>query len=256
MDDFDFLEQIIDSFLKEDEQLDNCTHEEKKVDEGVYVCLNCGVSEKVNDGQTYTSHKMYKRSSKSTSISASIHQKGFDNDIVIVADKIYAAIIDENVKRTGNRSSIICACIFQALKYVGRPVDYSHIYTKFNIKKKSALKGLKFVNTEIAKKKTFEFYDVISSPVSPENFIVAYLKELSASDDAIKEVLAIHNSIKEDAEIGMSRPQSIAAGVIFYWLKKNGMPDAMKIIEQKAKLSQITISKKAKTIQSRLEDED
>lgn len=254
MEDFDLLEEIIDAFLREDGKADACQHAEKRIDEGVYVCLKCGFSEKVNDGQTYTSHKMYKRSSRSTSISVCIHQKGFDNDIVLVADKIYSAIIDENSKRTGNRSSIICACIFQALKFVGRPIDYAHVYSKFNIKKKSALKGLKFVNTEIAKKKTFEFYDVISSPVSPENFITAYLSELKAPEESVSEVIKIYEAIKEDAEIGMSRPQSIAAGVIFYWLKNKGMTDAMKIIEQKANLSQITISKKAKTVQSRIEE--
>lgn len=256
MEDFDLLEQIIDSVICGEEPTDLCEHKERKTDKGVYVCLDCGFSEKVNDGQTYTSHKMYKRSSRSTSISASIQQKGFDNDIVIIADKIYAAVINADAKRTGNKRSIVCACIFLALKFVGRPMDYSYVYTNFGIKKKSALKGLKIVNTAIAKKKDFEYYNVISSPVSPENFIMTYMNELSAPEESIAEVMIIYNLIKEDREIGMSRPQSIAAGVIFYWLKKNGMMDAMKIIEQKAKLSQITISKKAKTIQNRMEEDE
>jgi transcription initiation factor TFIIIB Brf1 subunit/transcription initiation factor TFIIB len=250
-DDFSLLESLLDG---ETEAAVACAHAERHLERGMLVCVACGSSERLSDGQTYTSHKMYKRVSKNTNISSNLEQKGFDSRVIVISNQIYNVVINENSKRTGNRSSISCACVFQAFKMVGRPVDYAYIYTKFNIKKRSALKGLKIVNAEIAKRKTLDFHKAISTPITPENFIVSYMEELKASDAAISEVLAIYEGIQDYKELNMSRPQSIAAGVIFYWLKKRGMVDAMKIIEQEANLSQLTISKKAKLVAQKIEE--
>lgn len=252
MEDFDLLEKIISEVSSA--RADECEHLERRVDKGMQVCLKCGFSEKLNDGQTYTSHKMYKRSTKNNNISASLEQKGFDSRVIVTANKIYNIIIDENSKRTGNRSSIICACVFQAFKILEMPVDYTYVYTKYNIKKKSALKGLKIVNTEMAKRKNVDFHDVICAPIKAEHFIVSYMEELKASAESIAEVLVVYEKIKNHKELNMSRPQSIAAGVTLYWLKMQGMTDAIKIIEDKSKLSKITIFKKAKFVTTKLQE--
>ena len=259
MEDFDLLEKIIGDFELEDTsdvEDSQCQHIENRIERGMQICTFCGFSAKVNDGQTYTSHKMYKRSYKTNNIANSLEQKGFDSRVIVMANKIYNIIVDKNSKRTGNRSSIICACIFQAFKILGMPVDYTYVYTKYNIKKKSALKGLKIVNTEMAKRKTLDIHDVICAPIRPEDFILSYMEEFKAPPESVEEVLRIYDQIKDSKEINMSRPQSIAAGVTLYWLKSKGMNDAIKIIEQKSRLSRITISKKAKVISLKIQDDE
>lgn len=245
--------QLLENLLCEENAAFTCTHARTVVDKNMYVCSDCGYSEKVKDGQTYVSHKVYKRSDKDYNITSSLSLKGFDSEVIATANKIYNCVVDDKTRRTGNKSSIICACVFQAFKIHNEPVDYSEIYEKYGIKRKSALKGLKIVNAEIAHRKDLSFHNVILTPIIPENFIVSYMEELKASEESIKEVLEIYKKIKVYEELDMSRPQSIAAGVIFYWLKKRGTLEAMKIIEDQAKLSQLTISKKAKIVSLKIE---
>jgi len=253
LDDFDLLETLIDAPTPTSTAAP-CLHPNRQLSSNMLTCLACGFSEHTSDGQSYTSHKMYKRASKLTNISFILEQKGFDSRVIILANRIYNIVIDENTKRTGNRNSIIAACVFQAFKILGRPVDYTHIYSKFGIKKRSALKGLKIVNAEIAKRKTLDFHAVVSSPIIPENFILSYMEELKAPEESIKEVLRLYAEIEGCKELQASRPQSIAAGVMFYWLKEKGMMDALKIVEARAGLSTLTISKKGKLVAQRLEE--
>lgn len=252
MEDFDLLENLLQPAAAST-AVAYCEHEHLVLDKNMYVCSQCGFSEKVKDGQTYVSHKVYKRGDKEHNISASLTLKGFDSEVISTANKIYNCVVDESVRRTGNKSSIICACVFQAFKIHGEPVDYVQIYEKYGIKRKSALKGLKIVNAEVARRKDLSFHEVILSPIVPENFISNYMTELKANEASLREVLTIYNRIKTYEELDMSRPQSIAAGVIFYWLKKRGTPEAMKIVEEQAKLSQLTISKKAKIVALKIE---
>lgn len=253
-DDFDLLESILSTEpATEETPPTDCPHIAKTIDRGMIVCRHCGSSEKINDGQTYTSHKMYRRSTKNTNISSVLEQKGFDSRVIVISNQMYNIVIDENAKRTGNRNSIIAAIVFQAFKVLKRPVDYIHIYSKFDLKKRSALKGLKIVNAEIAKRKDLDIHTIVSSPILPENFILSYMEELKAPDASIKEVLRMYEKIQDCRELNMSRPQSIAAGVIYHYLRTQGLTEAMKIIEVKANLSALTINKKSKLVAQRLE---
>jgi transcription initiation factor TFIIIB Brf1 subunit/transcription initiation factor TFIIB len=251
MEDFQLLETLIQNNTEDVKE--SCVHENKKIDKNMYVCLDCGFSEKTSDGQTYTNHKMYKRLEKSNNITAHLEQKGFDTEIILITNKLYNIVVDENTKRTGNKSSIICACVFQAFKILAKPVDYSYIYEKYSIKKKSALKGLKIVNAEIAKQKNLDIRRQVSTPITTEHFIRSYMGELHASEKIMNEVVNIYLKIKTNSELNMSRPQSIAAGIIYYWLKKTGNNEAMKIIEEKSKLSQLTITKKARLVEEKID---
>lgn len=263
MEDFQLLDSLIDRLESVDSRQDDsielknsrsdeCDHSERKMDKGMYVCLICGFSERISDGQTYTSHKMYKRANKTSTIAHVLEVLGFDREVIIIADQIYDVVVDENCKRTGNRKSMAAACTFEAFKFLERPVDYVHIYTKFDIKKRSALKGLKLVAAGIAKRKDLNFHQIISNPLTPKNFVLSYMNDLRASDDDINEVLCIYEKIKDSHELNMSRPQSIASGLIYYWARNRGLVDAMRMIEAKAGLSSLTISKKAKLVASRL----
>src|ERR1700722_5027782 len=111
MEDFELLESLIEN--TDSSNLSLCEHTDREFQNEMYICRICGFTERVNDGQTYSSHKMYKRATKTNSITQSLEQKGFDSKIIVIANKIYSIVVDENSKRTGNRSSIICACVFQ-----------------------------------------------------------------------------------------------------------------------------------------------
>jgi transcription initiation factor TFIIIB Brf1 subunit/transcription initiation factor TFIIB len=253
MENEDFL--LLESLIKgEGDTISvTCKHAVRTLERGMYICQECGAAERVQDGQTFTAHKMYKRPTRNTSITSNLEQKGFDSRIIVISNKIYNMVVDEQTKRTGNRNSIICACVFQAFKIFGHPVDYSHIYEKYGIKKRSALKGLKIVNAEIAKKKELDFHMIVSSPIVPEDFIVSYMEELKAPEESIKEVLCIYEMSQDQKELGMSRPQSIAAGVIHYWLRQRGKLDAIQTIVEKSNLSLVTIAKKSRLVAERVE---
>ena len=85
--------------------------------------------------------------------------------------------------------------------------------------------------------------------ITPQNLIREIMKKFDATPEQIDEVnqlyLQIHN---KSSILNRSRPQSVASGLVRYYILLKGKDITIKEFRQKVKLSELTIEKMAKEI--------
>lgn len=70
------------------------------------------------------------------------------------------------------------------------------------------------------------------------------MDNFQSSDEQKKEVSEIYSRIKnKSSKLNRSRPQSVASGLVYYWIKKNGKDISLKQFIKKVGLSELTINK-------------
>ena len=75
------------------------------------------------------------------------------------------------------------------------------------------------------------------------------MDKFRATDAQKNEVIEIYNKIKnKSSKINRSRPQSISAGITYYWVSTKNIDISLKDFAKKVELSELTISKIAKEI--------
>jgi transcription initiation factor TFIIIB Brf1 subunit/transcription initiation factor TFIIB len=169
---------------------------------------------------------------------------GFKDAIVTRANEMYLQVTKDKIHRGNMRKAIIFACIFNAYKVVGNPQSCEPLIEIFRIDRKSGLKGLKIVNLGITKDSLFH-----NTHITPANLVDDIMNEFSASSDQKKEVVELYNLVKgKSAKINRSRPQSVAAGLAFFWICKNNKNITIKEFSKTVKLSELTVSKVTKEI--------
>jgi DNA-binding Lrp family transcriptional regulator len=114
----------------------------------------------------------------------------------------------------------------------------------FEINRKIALKGLKYVNLNISKDNNFKGFQI-----NTEHLIKEILDKFSANDKQIEEVIEIYNYIKDKSVLlNRSRPQSVACGLVRYYTLKKNPEISMDYFRSKVNLSELTINKIVKEI--------
>ena len=163
---------------------------------------------------------------------------------------------DKYKKRNLRGSSfkgVVHACLFQAYKYHGKSQIPQEIQKKFNLTKKSLSKGIKILNTMLSRSKSKSESEPTITKV--EDLICGILKNTNPEidlDSAILDICEINKKIKNKSrKINRSNPQSVASGLIFYWLKNKDKPDSIsrQQFSQRSGLSQITIVNISKEIE-------
>lgn len=235
-----------------------CTHIDSIIEKNKKVCLECGMEIKTTiDIKQYKYSQNSKgsnpcrlqiRPSDEKSIYKDVLNMGFSCNIISDADKIYYEVTKGKIYRGNSRKSIIFACIFYAFKNNGDPQSHEKLIQMFKLNKKSGLKGLKHINLNLPKNS-----DILtrSTYITPRHIIIDILNIFSASDSHRKEVLGIYKSIQNrSSRLNRARPQSIAAGVVFFWMKNSNKNITIKEFSKKVKLSELTINKIMKEIDS------
>ena len=149
------------------------------------------------------------------------------------------------IYRGSTRKGIIFACIFHAYKANHSPHSCEQLIEVFDIDRKVALKGLKFVNLNAPKDSPFRsFY------VSTDHLIRETMLKFHATETHIQEALGIYHFIKDKSSLlNRSRPQSVACGVVRYYISKKNPDISMEYFRSKIRLSELTISRIMKEIQ-------
>lgn len=172
-------------------------------------------------------------------------------NVVQEANKIYQHVVKDNIYRGNTRKSIIFACIFYAYKQLKQPHSCDNLIKLFNLEKRSGLRGLKIVslnsNSNFVNKSNY---------ITPEDIIKEIMNEFSANDNDINNVIQLYNSLKnkKSSILSRSRPQSIASGIIRYYIIKNNKDISMENFREKVNLSELTINKIVKEITRILDD--
>jgi len=190
--------------------------------------------------------RCYIRKVKDKTIYPDVEHMNISDHIKDIANNIYEQVCDGKVHRGAYRRAIIFASIFHAYKLDKNPQSCESLIHIFEIKRKDALKGLKFINEHAPK----------SSPIrniyiTPEHLIHEFLMKFNVSADSQNEILELYRRIKGRSTIlNRSRPQSVAASVIWYWLVMHSKCITLKDFVKKVNLSELTVNKIAKEIAS------
>jgi transcription initiation factor TFIIIB Brf1 subunit/transcription initiation factor TFIIB len=245
--------------ISSSEELDfECQHLNINSEKGVDVCTDCGeeISKQIQNskewryyGQTDTRHssdpnRVQMRKSDERSIYKDVENMGFSEKIISEANKIYFQVTHGQIFRGNSRKAIVFACIFHAYKLSGKPQSHEKLITVFNLNRKTGLKGLKHVNLYAPKKSTIR-----TTYITPINLIEEIMEKFLATPEQKVEVINLYNQIKnKSSRLNRSRPQSVGAGLVYYWICSKKKDISIKQFTKKVDLSELTVNKIAKEI--------
>lgn len=245
-----------DSSSTDDEQ---CQHERSTTIDGSSVCLTCGekVEEILLDNETrfygssdtrYSSDpsRHNKRKNEERSLYTDLEPLGFPQEIIERANDYYKIIIKDKIYRAGNRQSIVFACTYHAYSDVMEPRVPGELAKAFKLDKKGISNGLKTFSKVFRKrpqKKYIDAMDLVPKLVSDLHIDKTLQK--SCIDD-MKQIYAFVQS--KSKTFNSSNPQSIAAGLVYYYLKLHSVQITRTDFSQVVKLTDITFTKIATDI--------
>ena len=232
----------------------DCKHLETINENGVEVCIECSailydkLAHKAewryygdNDNQhSYDPSRCQYVKRPDKGIKADLVKLGFTNQIIDLADELYTRVTDGEIKRSDLRKGIMFACVFQAYKNIGQPKIPEDLQTIFKISRRKLSKGLTYFKTRIPKSE-----DIVTQYITAEHFIPSLAQVFDLKDEHIKNILTLYKTLEsKSSSICTSTPQSVAAGILYYYLyKKINFPITACKFGKEVKLSEITISK-------------
>jgi transcription initiation factor TFIIIB Brf1 subunit/transcription initiation factor TFIIB len=256
--DFDLFDEFLPEKTLENDSSE-CRHINITESGYISLCLDCGeeISKNVSQdkewryyGQSDTKHTsdpnrcQMRRVEEDKNIFKDVEGMGFKDSIITIANEKYLEVTQDKIHRGNTRKAIIFACIFLAFKESGNPQSCEPLITIFDIDRKTGLRGLKIVNLGLSKKTS-----VINTHITPANLVSDIMNEFSASPEQKQEVVELYHKVKgKSTKINRSRPQSVAAGLTYFWIKANNKNITLKEFSEKVKLSELTVSKVSKEI--------
>jgi transcription initiation factor TFIIIB Brf1 subunit/transcription initiation factor TFIIB len=243
---------------KEPQIKDECLHKNIILENVTKICTECGVvidkdlsydKEWRYYGMMDTKHtsdpnRCNIRKCEDKSIFKDVEKMGFSDKIVSFANGIYEQVTHSKIFRGNTRKGIIFACIFHAYKCFDNPQSCEHLIEIFEINRKIALKGLKYVNLNIAKDSPFRGFQI-----NTEHLIKEIMNKFNANEKQMEEVLQIYEFIKDRSVLlNRSRPQSVACGLVRYYTLKKNPEISIEYFRSKINLSELTINKIVKEI--------
>lgn len=243
---------------KKSDSNDDCNHENIITEKGVNVCVDCGeeINQEIsqekewryygqNDSKKITDpNRVQMRKNEERSIYKDVETLGFSEHIVSKANKIYADVTKGKIFRGNSRRAIVFACIFHAYKMSNNPQSHEKLIGIFKLDKKTGLRGLKYVNLCAPKQS-----EIRTTYITPINLVEEIMDQFSATKEQKREVSELYEKIKNrSSKLNRSRPQSVASGLVFYWITHNKKNITLKDFAKKVILSELTINKISKEI--------
>lgn len=265
MGDFDLFDELEQSEQKQpilSEEQNKCKHEHSVEQNGFIQCTVCG--EEINQNITQNKEWRYygakdtkhssdpnrcqQRKVDEKNIFKDVENMGFCDKIISVANTLYTQVTDNKIYRGNSRKAIVFACIFHAYKLSGKPQTCDTLIDIFNLNRRTGLKGLKHVNLN-APKTTM----IHTTYITPANLVEEIMDKFSASAEQKEEVVQLYEQIKnKSSKLNRSRPQSVAAGLTYYWIRNKNKDITIKDFISKVNLSELTITKICKEIEELL----
>jgi transcription initiation factor TFIIIB Brf1 subunit/transcription initiation factor TFIIB len=234
---------------------DCCAHVNVENRGGVETCTTCGVVLKHNimhdrEWRNYLNSgkkdptRVQARKREERSIFKDVQGLGFSNKIISIANELYSDVSKGRIFRGNCRKAIIFACIFHAYKSVGQPKTHENLIKLFKLNRKAGLKGLKHVTLNSTSPL------LRGGHITAEHLISEIMNTFSASDKQKLEVEGLYKQIKNrSSNLNRARPNSVASGLVYFWIKSSGIPITLKEFADSCNLSDITIVKISKEVE-------
>jgi len=240
-----------------------CSHDNVVIENGNWACTDCGEEMNKNIsmekewryyGNVDTKHssdpnRCHIRKIEERSIYKDVEKMGFDEKTVSTANRLYLENTNGNIFRGNTRKSIIFACIFHALKLNDTPMSCDTLMERFSLERRVGLKGLKHVSQHAPKNSK-----VRTTYITPIHIIEEIMNKLNATQEQKNNVIQIYKQVKNRSSmLNRSRPQSISASIIWFYIRQTGRDITMKDYKEIVGLSELTINKIAKEVAHILE---
>lgn len=234
-----------------------CSHTDLVPRNGVNACVNCGIEIHAapdtkewkyngisNSKQMIDPSRCLTRPQKHRLLHNDLLDLGISDRIKNIANNIYIEVCKGKVHRGTRRKGIVFAVVFHSYKLDNNPQTCESLIKIFKIRRKDALRGLKFVNENMSKQS-----QVQNAYITPEHVIIEFLQLFQITDARRDEILKLYHIIANRSSIlNRSRPQSVASGMIWYWLRKNKTTISIKEYVKHVHLSELTVNKIAREI--------
>jgi transcription initiation factor TFIIIB Brf1 subunit/transcription initiation factor TFIIB len=254
------VERNFEAMMLEEKEDDDivCSHENVNNEGGVILCTDCGeeISRTVfqdkewryygqsDNKRTSDPNRVQIRRCEDRNIYKDVENMGFSEKIVSHANLIYADVTKGQIFRGNSRKSIVFACIFHAYKISGKPQTHDKLIGIFDLNRKNGLKGLKYVTLNAPKESKIH-----TTYITPVNLVDELMDKFNSTPEQKMEVNNFYHQIKnKSSKLNRSRPQSVASGLVFYWILSKNIQITVKEFARKAELSELTIIKIAKEI--------
>ena len=177
-------------------------------------------------------------------ITEKCNTNNINTKIITEAKSLYSNISEIKISRGSNRDGIIAACVYFACKECDVPRSTKEIAEIFNINITVMTKGCKSFN-EIMNLNKKSKNRIHNKSINPIDFIERFCDKLDIDHNIIINIcnLCLKNNI-----ISQNTPQSISAGCIYYYIKKNKLDISKKKLSEICKISEVTINKCYKKI--------
>lgn len=262
MADFTLFEEALNYYNTNNDQIqeNKCSHEDVINDNGIITCNDCGeeITKLIthdkewryysnSDGKKVADpNRVQMRKIEDRNIFKDVENMGFSEKIIVKANEIYHQVTNGQIYRGNSRKAIVFACIFHAYKINGNPQSHEHLLQLFGIKRRGALKGIKHVNINAPKNS-----DVHNAVITPITLVNDIMDKFKATQTQKTEVEELYHKIKNrSSKLNRARPQSVASGLVYYWIKLKDININVKEFAKKTDLSELTINKIAKEISS------
>ena len=264
---FDLFDEAQTKYEKEKKSKkiveDRCEHPQILDDNGIKLCKVCGeeISRDISFdkewryyGAADTRHvsdpsRCQKRNVEERTIYKDVVTMGFSDKIITSANDLYEEVTKKRIYRGESRKAIVFACIFHTYKTEGNPQNCENLIKVFGLDRKVGLKGLKIVNLNASKETRIK-----TTYITPENLITEIMDKFDADQSQKDEVLEIYGQIKNKSSIlNRSRPQSVASGLVRYYILLKKKDISIAEFKSKVDLSELTINRILKEISIILE---
>ena len=273
MTDFSLFEEALGEYdtmkkneiIKEDDddETSSCKHSNIIDENGIVCCVDCGIEmeksiyqEKewryygqADNKRMSDPNRVHLRKMEERNIFKDVENMGFSDKIVSLANQIYIQVTKGKIFRGNSRKAIIFASIYHSFKVQDKPQPHENLIKIFKLDRKNALKGLKHVNLNIPRDSIIH-----TTYITPINLVEDIMDKFYATPEHKKEVRQLYDKISnKSSKINRSRPQSIAAGLVFFWICYKGLDISIKDFASKTDLSELTINKISREISDILE---
>ena len=188
-----------------------------------------------------------------TEIDTKCRKNNLPNIISESAKSLYSTISSVKISRGNNRTGIIAACIFHACKECGVPRSIKELSEIFDIDPKVMTRGCKKY-TEISRmnKTNVDRVQNIRS-INLNDFIERNCNSLKLTPTDIQEIKQISEKCIDLGLTYDNTPPSMCAGCIYLYIKLKGLSITKKDISDKCIISEVTINKCYKKLESNKE---
>ena len=172
-------------------------------------------------------------------------KNNINQKIINEAKSLYNNISDIKISRGSNRDGIIAACVYFSCKECDVPRSTKEIAGIFDIKITVMTKGVKNFQ-EIMNLNRDNKLRIHKKSIHPCDFIDRFTDNMDLNVLLVKKICekCLKNNI-----ISQNTPQSIAAGCIYYFIKKKELDISKKELSDVCKISEVTINKCYKKIE-------